>query len=254
MLFGSFGILILMIVGMATMDSRIIKISSAEEFNAIAHLPKASKCSYVLTANIDFEGKSSKAYGKIKEFTGVLDGNGYYIKNLNVSKESIKYRGAKESGTKPELMGLVLYNYGEFKNLGFQNCTFESFLSGKDTNSFGILAGQNAGQIDNCVFIDTYIKYYHKHDYYSKKYDVLNCVDDFGYIVGRNAIGDRAQYSSTRISGEITNIEVRFETENQEFLSQIPKADYNKEDMFVITNIVGNKNISTVDRIGFLKK
>lgn len=253
MLLGSVGFVVLMIVGMTTTDARIIEISSAGEFDAITNLPKASKCSYVLTTDIDFEGKSSKAYGKIKTFTGVFDGNGYYIKNLSVSKESVSYRGANESGATPELMGLVLYNRGEIKNLGFKNCTFEAFISGENTNSFGILAGQNAGQIDNCVFVDTYIKCYHQHDYYSKKYNVLNCDDDFGYIVGRNAIGDRAAYSNTRVYGKITNVDVRFEVENQEFLSKTPSGNYDSEDMYIINDIFGDENISVVDEIGFLE-
>lgn len=248
---GSIVFLVLMIVGMTSTDSQIIEISSVREFETIVNIPKAAKCHYLLTNDIDFEGNSSETYGSIKTFNGVFDGNGYYIKNLNVSKESVSYRGANESGATPELMGFVLYNRGEIKNLGFENCTFEAFVSGENTNSFGILAGQNAGQIDNCVFIDTYIKCYHHHDYYSKKYNVLNCDDDFGYIVGRNAIGDRATYSNTRVYGKITNIEVRFETENQEFLSKSPSGNYDNDNIYILNKISGDENISVIDEIGF---
>ena len=246
--------IILMLVGFFSIPNKTISISNTQEFNVLANMPYAGECNYILEADLDFEGASSIGYGSIKTFTGVFDGNGHYIKNLNISKESVSYRGGNESGYTPEVMGLVLYNRGEIKNLGFENCTIETFISGGNTNSFGILAGQNAGKIDNCIFIDTYAKYYHNHSYYSKKYNVLNCDDDFGYIVGRNAIGDRATYSNTRIYGEITNIIIRFENENQEFLTKSPSGNYDKEDENILNNISTTENVTVVDKIGFVKQ
>ena len=42
----SIGFLVMMIVGMSRTDTRIIEISSTKEFNAIANLPKKSRCNY----------------------------------------------------------------------------------------------------------------------------------------------------------------------------------------------------------------
>ena len=82
---------------------------------------------------------------------------------------------------------------------------------------------------------------------------MLNCDDDFGYIVGRNAMGDRAQYSNTRVYGKITNINVSFNIENQAFLSKLPSGYYEDGDIYIIKNIFGDENITSVDNIGFLK-
>lgn len=252
-IFGVVLSLIVMLVALFTIPGRTFSISNTREFNGLANMPYAGECDYILESDLDFEGNDSKTYGAIKTFNGIFDGNGHYIKNLNISKESVSYREANESGGTPKLMGFVLYNRGEIKNLGFKNCTFETILSGSNTNSFGILAGQNAGKIDNCFFVDTYAKYYHYHSYYSKTHNVLNCKDDFGYIVGRNAIGSRNIYVDESSHGKITNIEVRFEVRNQEFLLKKPNGGYGDDSMYILNNIFGDENISVVDEIGFIE-
>lgn len=88
---GSALALLLMIIGMTSISNKTIEISSVEEFESIVNLPKKSKNHYVLTNDIDFEGASSNFYGSIKRFYGVIDGDGHYIKDLNVSKESVNY-------------------------------------------------------------------------------------------------------------------------------------------------------------------
>lgn len=240
--------IVMIIIGFVSTPNKIHSISTIKEFEVLANMPFAEKCNYILEADLDFEGASSIGYGSIKTFTGIIDGNGHYVKNLNVNTASVNCDGN-------ELMGLVLYNYGEIKNLNFKNCTFEAFVSGKYQNSFGILAAINFGKIDNCIFTDTYAKYYHRHSYYNRKYNILNCTDDFGYLVGKNSIYPYNGYYGTSDEryGEITNIEIWFETENQEFLSKHTNDNYNEDEKYIINDISSTENIIVIDEIGFIK-
>lgn len=237
--------LVLMIVGMATTDAKTITISSAQEFDLILNLPKASSCHYVLTSDIDFEGKSSKAYGSIEKFTGILDGNGHYIKNMNISKPETNVVSESSSIN----MGLVLYNCGEIKNLGFKNCTIEAFVSSHAVNTFGIIAGKNEGVIDNCTFVDTYAKCYHRHLY--GMFGIIKCEDAFGYVVGANN-SMKDVYTTSEDVGEVTNIKIYFETENKEFLSKYSHTEFEEREIYVINDFSSSENMSVVDRIGFL--
>ena len=69
-------------------------------------------------------------------FTGVLDGNGYSIKNMVTSPS--------------EYTGLFAVNSGTIINLGIENATVKTSAASGDMQLSGLIAGRNYGTIKNC--------------------------------------------------------------------------------------------------------
>lgn len=105
---------------------------------------------YYLTQDITASGTMSPIGSDSYPFTGILDGNGYTIRNLSIST----YFYAPYAGRG---VGLFARNSGIIRNLTLDNCTFDPTVN-KSSNStanyyghLGLIAGYNTGEITNCV-------------------------------------------------------------------------------------------------------
>jgi hypothetical protein len=92
------------------------------------------KC-FILTADINLTGHVFTT-AVIASFTGVFDGNGHKISNLESTGGSGLFVGV---------------SVGEIKNLGLENVS----ITGGDYSNGGGLAGSNSGTINNCYFTGT---------------------------------------------------------------------------------------------------
>lgn len=136
--------LAMMIIGISIIPQRTIYIKSAREFNVISHVPQADNINYSLEGDIDFNGASPSWLGKLQNYHGIFDGNGYTIKNLTITRANDTDYG----------FGLIGSNYGTVRNVRFESCIFK--FKNDSTNAFGILAGYNYGEIENCSIINCY--------------------------------------------------------------------------------------------------
>ncbi|WP_455584189.1 DUF4886 domain-containing protein [Bacteroides sp.] len=109
----------------------IIPVATAEDF--ISRINAATNASFKLTADLDFAGVS---FNGIESFSGILDGNGFIIKNLNIQREG------------EGKLGLFLSTNGaEIKNLGIENST----IGTADNKHIGAFVGEmNGGSISGC--------------------------------------------------------------------------------------------------------
>lgn len=121
--------------GSGTSDSPYIVYS----YRHLNNIRKNTYSEYKILDNIDLSEKGD--WTPINSFRGTINGNGYYIKNMNVSVNS--------SG---EDYGFVKYNYGTIKNLHFSNANIYNSLSSAATvvMYIGVVAGYNGGNISNC--------------------------------------------------------------------------------------------------------
>lgn len=121
-----------------------IPISTPEDLlNIKNNLLKA----YYLTNDIDLEGINWEPIGtKSNPFYGILDGNGYSIKNLTINKTYSTYSEIYS--------GMFEYvSYARICNLTIENCNI-NVKNEKDSSSkylyIGTIAGYNNGTIENC--------------------------------------------------------------------------------------------------------
>lgn len=131
-------------------------ITRADQFDAIK-VGKAGQNLYYykLVNSIDFEGVERNTYGDYNNiFEGVLDGDGYAIKNLNV-RSTTTYAG---------LFAKIGQN-GVVKNIVFNNVHVRSTISGVTTWA-GIITASSSGVINNCRIKNSSIKV----DYYTESY------------------------------------------------------------------------------------
>ena len=95
----------------------------------------------------DFGGRgwepigSNGIYSGSTPFTGTFDGNGYEIKGLQISVNSLP------SGTGTAYVGLFANNAGTIKNLTVSG----SVSASAQTDYVGAVAGYNSGVIENCA-------------------------------------------------------------------------------------------------------
>lgn len=121
-------------------------ISNAEQFKLIATTKDGMNKHYILINDIDFEDVSFAPIGnEDKPFNGSLDGNGYSIKNLNVSAD--------------EYVGLFGYVglYGEIENLNVEKSTFTVNSKNVEQVYAGAIAAVNEGIIWNCYVVNSSI-------------------------------------------------------------------------------------------------
>ena len=146
--------IVLFIVSFVSIPNKTYHISTAQHFNVLANSPSAGKCSYVLDNDIDFEGKSTKGWGSIKEFSGTFDGNHHTIKNLNYVGDM------KKDQSRVYMSGMVCKNSGTIKNIKYENCTLfaEGGYSRDNTNYMATIAAINDGEIINCIVKNVYLK------------------------------------------------------------------------------------------------
>lgn len=152
-----------------------IEICSVDEFLNFASNEKYFKSTIILKNDLDFNGKTIEPIGKDKFFSGAFRGNGYFIKNLNISKSKpedncfiglfAKLDGAKISGIKLENVSVVYENTsstknpllistgilaGYAKNTDISNCEIDETCKIKILNSYSsIIAGGVIGELDS---------------------------------------------------------------------------------------------------------
>lgn len=87
---------------------------------------------YSLEADLTLEGEFSPIGSQFEPFTGVLEGNGYQIRNLFM-RHTTQYAG------------LFAWNEGEIRNVVLENANVRA------TGAVGAVAGYNDGVIENCT-------------------------------------------------------------------------------------------------------
>ncbi|MCL2718229.1 MAG: hypothetical protein FWE14_05560 [Lachnospiraceae bacterium] len=111
-------------------DREFISITTTAQLIAVSQNLSGN---YRLMANIDLRNTSWTPIGTdTSPFTGIFDGNGFTISNLNVNRPNSHYSG---------LFGL---NAGRIENLKLNNVVIVS------RESMGSIAGENKGTIKNC--------------------------------------------------------------------------------------------------------
>ena len=130
-----------------------VEISSWEQFRGLRY---DSGGHYVLTEDINLDETPGV---QINKFRGILDGNGYSIKNLHSSDDHVPALIQENEGVVKNLSftgfdiesennpvgGICVDNHGEIKN-----CSVEANLKSKI--AVGGIATGNTGDIDNCSF------------------------------------------------------------------------------------------------------
>lgn len=114
-------------------------ISTIEDFLSI---PTDLTAFYKLENDLDFADADFQNPFGSKQFAGSFDGNNKTIKNLNMDLTTT-------------YIGLFGYNRGTIKNLNVENVTVDFNTS---TQNIGIIAGKNAGTIENVTLKDSTIK------------------------------------------------------------------------------------------------
>ena len=152
-------------------------IYTAEQLAAVAtfvNQGNATAC-YKLMADIDMYGKTLKPIGdKDHPYTGTFDGNGYAISNVTID-EPVK---VGDDGYAIGMFGLVGEG-GEVKGLRLIGAKVSFAKSG--SVSAGIVAGRNAGKIENITIADGSISAESK-----SWLDIKNAYFDLGAVVGFN--------------------------------------------------------------------
>lgn len=105
-------------------------ISTIQDF---LNIPNDLTAFYRLENDLDFEGASFQNPFGSKQFAGNFDGNNKTIKNMKMDLTTTN-------------IGLFGYNRGTIKNLTVENVTIDFKTS---TQNIGIIAGKNAGLIEN---------------------------------------------------------------------------------------------------------
>lgn len=143
-------------------DGKFLIINSPEQLVAIAKNLDAMDKYFILTKDIDMKGIDFQPIGSInKPFTGVFDGNGYSVKNLNISlphNDDVGFFAATENarvsnfllenanvGAKNEVGGLI----GYAKHTNIVNCSLSGRVSGKVAVG-GLIGIGKYNQITGC--------------------------------------------------------------------------------------------------------
>ena len=149
---------IFFLVGLLTAGYRTYSITEAKDLNLLGNLPSAGKATYILEEDIDFEGEEFKAYGKIKQFSGVFDGNGHTISNFT-AKQTTK-SADPDSKLHRHAYGLfkAITTEGAVKDLDLDSCVITIEYKAEYTMvAYGVITGINAGVIENCDLKDCFI-------------------------------------------------------------------------------------------------
>ena len=113
-------------------------VSTIQDF---LNIPNDLTAFYRLENDLDFENADFQNPFGSKQFAGNFDGNGKTIKNMNMVLTTT-------------YIGLFGYNRGTIKNLTVENVVLNYQTS---TQNIGIIAGKNAGTIENVTLKDSSI-------------------------------------------------------------------------------------------------
>lgn len=152
------------------------EIKTLEDFLSIKDNPSKS---YVLMNDINLKGEIIPS---IDNFKGVLDGNGFTIKNFSLNANTVNKN-----------YGLFNNNEGTIKNLKLSDFTFNVNLTTTTSSSIGVIAGTNNGTIENVSLVNSLANQtYNIHN--------SNITSYFGTLVGTN-------------KGTISNCDVNIDTD-----------------------------------------
>lgn len=155
----------------ATYNPDVITIGSVEEFMEFKLHPELFDKVVILTADLDFQGRTITAVGNHtdkRDFTGIFNGNGHTIKNLNIDSNDMDkgpYTTEDDNGnivTRPAAdvfanhrsrynVGLFGYLTGTVTNVCFENVNVASLFTGDYTNSKGVTTHYVDTPFGNCV-------------------------------------------------------------------------------------------------------
>lgn len=110
------------------------RITRIEQLAGIGDFPQDLSRSYVLTADLDFEGQVFEGVGAGQGFSGTFDGNGHLLSNLELSGNG-------------EYIGLfpLIQQSGIVRNLHLSN------VQAVGSRNLGAIAGKNEGLIEQCT-------------------------------------------------------------------------------------------------------
>lgn len=233
-------------------NSSFVAISSVSEFKNIANNLNGY---YYLTDDIDFEGMEIASFGSEETaFTGVLDGNGHKLLNLQTTKGIF----ANLKGTVCNLYVDNITNYSEFvsstvyalgsiayvNNGTIQNCVVNSALVG--TSVSGIVHTNN-GTIEGCKVIGEITA---NGRYPNSGYAGGICITNNGYIarvyVAANIIAHAGYFDALAAGICVTN-QNRIEccVVNANIKAQVNSCDYEWRAYIKAGRIICNGEIGT---------
>lgn len=160
---------------------------------------------YKLTNDIDFNRQEVQSLGDDKNaFEGVLDGNGYSIKNISVSSSANTGLFAK-SGVN-----------GTVKNLTLDNMTVTGTQGGTYTIYAGGITAKNEGRIENCHLTGSIIILARKTNERGKKSDPKNIETYVGGLAGLCSGSQAVIAGCTVTSSTIEGISERVDDDHGE--------------------------------------
>ncbi len=119
-------------------------ISTKEELRY--YLQNYPSGNYYLTNDIEFS-QDDPCWTPIKEFSGVLDGNGHSIKGLQINSTAFGQLAG---------VGMIIKTYGTIRNLTMDGCNIKYYTEETPDSNVdaciyvGTIAGANYGTIENC--------------------------------------------------------------------------------------------------------
>ncbi|MDE6241552.1 MAG: InlB B-repeat-containing protein [Anaeroplasmataceae bacterium] len=193
-------------------------ISTAEELIAIREHPEAN---YHLINDINLNGN---VWQGIESFSGILEGNGYAIKNFNLTSSTISS------------YAFIINNKGKIKNINFSNFTLNYNVN---SNSYymSIIARKNDGDIQNCHIANGVIMLEY----------TLNSNQEFGHKSRDFVFGS---ICSENTNGSVENcsscVSLTLRLTNSSYINSPAGNNYNKIVNFIIGGIVGKNSSSIV--------
>jgi hypothetical protein len=119
---------------------------SAQAVYTLSKISEASTENYLLVSDVDLNGET---WTPISTFSGIFDGDGHKISNINTSKNSGVSGGKAYSG------GFIQINSGTIKSVVFENITVNTSITQytNDNRYFyvGGVVGYNSGTVNNIV-------------------------------------------------------------------------------------------------------
>ena len=173
------------LVGILLSLGKTFEISTARQMNAFGNAPCTKNTLFVITEDIDFEGKEVRWYSAYEDFKGTIDGRGHTLSNFEAEVLVKKTNGDTS-------VGFVRKNHGLIKNLSFKDSKIWVTSDGYFyLNSVGGIVGENHGKLTQCSTegVELYIE------------QGIAVVDDnYSLTIGKNA---EESSSVVDVSGKI---------------------------------------------------
>jgi len=232
---------------------RYIILSNKEDLIALANTPSAWNKEFVMIQDIDFESENFKGIGGIqKSFSGIFNGNGYKIKNLNINLPTNSNIGLFKTCNNAEIKNLVLENINiKGKNYIGGVIGFAENTSIKNVHLNGNIAGEYCvgGLVGNLIhssIIDSefsgkvcptqnFYKEDEDNDFFASSYETKTMFS-FGGIVGTAIL---SKITSTQIEAQISG-----ESSIGGFAGNIAESQI--QDCYCSATVNGNKDLGLI--------